>query len=565
MSDQEVHKTRRTRAQRFMRLLKSTVNPKAWAHLIKIVNYYNYTHVAELAQARLGENVSVGPTVSIGNGRNLVLGDRISVGAGSSLWAGNGTARIVIGADTMLAPNVMVTAANYKFNAGAPINKQAMEEADIIIGEDVWIGYGAIILPGTIIGDGAVIGAGAVVRGEIEPRGIIAGAPAGLVGRRFDKSKLETAPVAQAGTANTDVLQLIRGKFPKLSDADMGRPVTDVGIDSFDLMTLRAVLEAETGASIPDRDWASTLRLEDIAKIPALSGQTPAAGAQAAPAFVAQASRSAAVETGPGTSTRRYTINMPQMALSGLSEAWLFKELGDVHWAMITNFLQSPSAGIADDAGDRLYATFTRILLTVEPNLRRFAENDAMTIGSELERYGASFYFGHHKVQSNGATAKAQTMSTFAKYGERGKNTSLIKGTPTLVQPDAIPSLTEFPDFSTQYRTRRSEEPEETLFECDYDLLAPHDINGVGLLYFAAYPTVFDLCIEQFEGKGFLMGHSTVSKDICYFANSEPTETLLFKLHKREQEGDTLRHWASLYRKGDGKRMGEVISVKQIL
>ena len=37
---------------------------------------------------------------------------------------------------------------------------------------------------------------------------------------------------------------------------------------------------------------------------------------------------------------------------------------------------------------------------------------------------------------------------------------------------------------------------EENLYECHYEILPPHDINGVGLLYFAAYPSVFDLCSE---------------------------------------------------------------------
>ncbi|MCF8486936.1 MAG: hypothetical protein K9G71_17170 [Rhodobacteraceae bacterium] len=256
---------------------------------------------------------------------------------------------------------------------------------------------------------------------------------------------------------------------------------------------------------------------------------------------------------------------MPQMALSGLSEPWLFKELGDIHWAMITDFLKAPSSAIADDQGDRLYATFTRILLEAEPSLRGFSENDTLTIDSRLERQGAGFFFGHHSLSSGLAGGRAQTMSTFAKYGERGKNTSLMKGSPTLPEPDAIASLSALPEFGMEYRQRRSAEPGPEMFTCDYEILPPHDINGVGLLYFAAYPTVFDLCLEKAEGKGFLIGHSTVSKDICYYANSEPTETLRFVLHGRSQEGDIICHNASLFRTSDGKRMAEVISRKRRL
>jgi len=100
------------------------------------------------------------------------------------LWAGNGTAKIVLGDDVMLAPNVMITAANYRFNEGTPIHAQAMKEADTIVGRDVWIGYGAVILPGTNIGEGAVIGAHAVVRGTVAPYAIVADAPSVQVAER---------------------------------------------------------------------------------------------------------------------------------------------------------------------------------------------------------------------------------------------------------------------------------------------------------------------------------------------------------------------------------------------
>jgi acetyltransferase-like isoleucine patch superfamily enzyme len=46
-------------------------------------------------------------------------------------------------------------------------------ERSIVIGNNVWIGAGAIILPGTTIGDGAVIAAGTVVKGRIPGRSIV--------------------------------------------------------------------------------------------------------------------------------------------------------------------------------------------------------------------------------------------------------------------------------------------------------------------------------------------------------------------------------------------------------
>ena len=185
MSDQEVHKTQKSRGQRLSRLLKSTVNPKAWAHLIKIVNYYNYTHVAELPRISRGADAKISPTASFANGHNIILGDRVSIGAGCNLWAGNGTAKVVLEDDVLLAPNVMIIASNYRFNDGSPVTEQAMNERDILIGKDVWLGYGAVVLAGARIGDGAIIGAGAIVRGTVEPNAIIAAVPPAVIGERF--------------------------------------------------------------------------------------------------------------------------------------------------------------------------------------------------------------------------------------------------------------------------------------------------------------------------------------------------------------------------------------------
>ena len=57
----------------------------------------------------------------------------------------------------------------------------------VTIGNDVWIGHGAIVLPGRNIGDGAVIAAGAVVTKDVPPYAIVAGNPARFVRWRFPK------------------------------------------------------------------------------------------------------------------------------------------------------------------------------------------------------------------------------------------------------------------------------------------------------------------------------------------------------------------------------------------
>ena len=62
---------------------------------------------------------------------------------------------------------------------------------DITIGNDVWIGYGAVILSGVTIGDGAIIGARAVVTRDVPPYTIVGGVPAKPIRKRFDDETVE--------------------------------------------------------------------------------------------------------------------------------------------------------------------------------------------------------------------------------------------------------------------------------------------------------------------------------------------------------------------------------------
>ena len=58
-------------------------------------------------------------------------------------------------------------------------------KGDIVVGNDVWIGYEAIVMQGVHIGDGAIVGARAVVTKDVEPYTIVGGVPAKPIRKRF--------------------------------------------------------------------------------------------------------------------------------------------------------------------------------------------------------------------------------------------------------------------------------------------------------------------------------------------------------------------------------------------
>ena len=65
-------------------------------------------------------------------------------------------------------------------------------KGDIIIGNDVWIGYEAVILSGVTIGDGAIIGTRAVVTKDVPPYTVVGGVPAKPIKKRFDDKTIDT-------------------------------------------------------------------------------------------------------------------------------------------------------------------------------------------------------------------------------------------------------------------------------------------------------------------------------------------------------------------------------------
>lgn len=65
------------------------------------------------------------------------------------------------------------------------ISKAWDNKGDIVVGNDVWIGYEALITAGVTIGDGAIIGSRAVVTKDVPPYTIVAGLPAKPIRRRF--------------------------------------------------------------------------------------------------------------------------------------------------------------------------------------------------------------------------------------------------------------------------------------------------------------------------------------------------------------------------------------------
>ena len=118
-----------------------------------------------------------------GKSAHVVLGARVDVGCNCVFSSIRG---VEIGAATIIAGNCYLGGARYYHaDLEIPIMDQGnYSRGPVVVGENCWIGAGAVIIDGVTIGRGAIVGAGAVVTKNIPDYAIVAGVPAKIIGSR---------------------------------------------------------------------------------------------------------------------------------------------------------------------------------------------------------------------------------------------------------------------------------------------------------------------------------------------------------------------------------------------
>lgn len=148
--------------------------------------------IAVRSGVRHGQRFHVGPGSTIWAPRELVIGDNVYVGKHVTIEVDG-----AIGDETLIANAVGIVGRldhDYR-QVGVPVRSSnwvgthyAELSKPVLIGSDVWIGYGAIILSGVTIGDSSIVAAGALVTRNIPANSIAAGSPAEVIRNRFTSS-----------------------------------------------------------------------------------------------------------------------------------------------------------------------------------------------------------------------------------------------------------------------------------------------------------------------------------------------------------------------------------------
>lgn len=134
-----------------------------------------------------GANLWITAPFYVDYGNNIYFGNNCEVNMNCTFLDDN---RIVIGDNALIAPNVQIYTAFHPTNAADRFGPQKedgsfafckTQTAPVIIGNNVWIGGGAILLPGVHIGNNVVIGAGSVVTRDIPDNTVACGNPCRVV------------------------------------------------------------------------------------------------------------------------------------------------------------------------------------------------------------------------------------------------------------------------------------------------------------------------------------------------------------------------------------------------
>jgi acetyltransferase-like isoleucine patch superfamily enzyme len=156
-----------------------------------------------IAFIRPGVKLEVGPNAQLQIGRWAWIGDGtklrvhegiVQIGAKTVIGQEctfSAFQRVSIGRECMVADRVMMIDFDHiTSDVERPIRVQGITKGDVVVGHNVWIGYGACLLRGVSVGENSVVGATAVVTADIAANSIAAGVPARIVASRDAPSQL---------------------------------------------------------------------------------------------------------------------------------------------------------------------------------------------------------------------------------------------------------------------------------------------------------------------------------------------------------------------------------------
>ena len=245
-------------------------------------------------------------------------------------------------------------------------------------------------------------------------------------------------------------------------------------------------------------------------------------------------------------------LGMPHLVPGGLSETWLLRHLGDVHWQMLARQLGCAPSRITDRTGARVYAAFRHVTLE---GLRLDAaqEDGRLETRSHLWRLSRTQVLSRHALALDGLPAGSATLVSAFVRREAASNHRICRV--------EVPGLADLPgwDGARPAPLDPPEAPEGA--RLTFTPCPSEDFNGAGFLYFSSYVGLAERALFS-HAPTTARACTTRLRRIAYHGNIDPGDAVEIVTHlANAPQGGTLCT-TRLVRPADGATLAEMVALK---
>lgn len=269
-------------------------------------------------------------------------------------------------------------------------------------------------------------------------------------------------------------------------------------------------------------------------------------------------------------------LGMPHLALGGLSESWLMKDLGHRHWMLLARMAGRAVPDFRDGDGAPVYAAFSALSVT-GADFAALGENDLLTIRSGLARVSRTQCASRHALSRAGQpVGEVELVSAFVRRANGGGNHTVARVALDGFPPAAAPMADGLAGLAAEMRAGRrrehlgfdlAEPATGGAFDIDrsfeIDPCPAQDFNGAGFLYFSSFVAFVDRAEWHFDNRRAARP-TTLRRDVFFHANIDPGERLRVRWLAERRDGGRLAHRCRLERLGDGARLADAFTLRAL-
>jgi probable biosynthetic protein (TIGR04098 family) len=259
-----------------------------------------------------------------------------------------------------------------------------------------------------------------------------------------------------------------------------------------------------------------------------------------------------------------FTVGMPHMVPGQLSEVELLKLLGDAQWQAITSILGLPSQEIVNDQGERLYASFIHVGVSLgDKTCRDFGEGSRVHIRHTAQVYARRFVEGvlffddseipdsrlptsinakslaessvPHVYMTNAFVTREVSnlrLRTFVPAGGAPEDDAVVDQMPFGIRDHE--EIQRTGELALEGLSSALPVPGLTTAPVIYPIMPESDVNGAGLLYFARYVAILNYGERRILREGgatpvsapLIAQLSTERRRIFYVANADVNDSI---------------------------------------